>query len=73
MSECTCEGTIFTDSMCVPCLRKAEKKLLDRIEVLQDKLDELESDLDQIQWHIENPLCPGDCGENTAHCQCEKE
>lgn len=73
MSKCTCDGSIFIDSMCTVCLKKAEKKLQERIEKLQDQIDYLESDLDIVQWHLENPICAGGCGENTAHCQCEKE
>ncbi|ALS22164.1 hypothetical protein [Paenibacillus naphthalenovorans] len=71
--DCTCGGTIFTDSMCMPCLKQAEEKLLNKIDELQEQLDEYESSLDIIQWHIRNPICPGGCGENTAHCQCCEE
>lgn len=77
---CTCGGTIWTDSMCVHCLKETERRIVAKIDELEqsiqpikDRIDELDSDLDIIRWHIENPLCPGGCGENTAHCQCDTE
>lgn len=69
--KCTCGGAIFTDSMCLPCLKKAESKLLSEKEKLVEQLDDIESELDLVQWHINNPLCEGGCGENIAHCLCK--
>ena len=49
---CTCEGTIFTDKMCKPCLKDAEERLERRIETLEEKLYELEGDLDQVRTYL---------------------
>lgn len=73
---CTCRGTIWTDSMCVPCLKEVERRIEAKIdeleksiEPIQERIEELECDLDDLRWHIKHPICPGGCGENTAHCQ----
>jgi hypothetical protein len=50
--ECACDGTMFTDLMCKPCLRKVRDNLTVRIETLQEKIDDLESDLDQVLYHL---------------------
>jgi len=51
--ECKCEGAFYTDSMCKGCLLKVERVLLEKIEVAEDKLADLECDLDQVQFHLE--------------------
>lgn len=51
--ECTCEGSFYPDSMCKPCLRIARDKLKKRIEVLQERIDDLDGDLNQVNFHLD--------------------
>jgi hypothetical protein len=69
--ECTCEGSMFADLMCLSCLEKTEKILLDKLEKLDEQKSEIEGALDDVQFHIENPTCT-ECGKKAKHCDCSK-
>lgn len=68
--ECSCSGTNYIHSMCQSCLKKVEAKLIAKIDGLHELIDEYESDLDQIQIHLKNPMCR-DCYENDDSCECK--
>lgn len=65
--KCTCGGTFYFD---LHCLKSTERKLIKKRDWTKEQLDDIESQLNYVRYHLENPLCH-DCGESEDHCICE--
>lgn len=53
ISNCTCENTMFIDSMCRECLQKAKMQLDEKISAKEDELSELESSFEQVEFYLD--------------------
>ncbi|MDN9011089.1 hypothetical protein [Brevibacillus laterosporus] len=53
MNTCTCGGTPFTDSKCKPCLEALIQKGKAKIVELQERISDIENDLDDAEYYSE--------------------
>lgn len=53
MNTCTCGGRPFTDLKCKPCLETLIQKGKAKIVELQERISDIENDLDDSAYYLE--------------------